>query len=123
MVRIIVTVVLVVLLTVLVAMNMSSRSDFNLYGIQFKDVPVIVVAALSFALGIVFSLFLYFLRFLRRRAKNSMDMRRKGLSEREKQLAGRESAHPGAAPTAGPGDTPADTDQRAAWRLFGRRKR
>ncbi len=92
MVRIIVTVVLVVLIAVLVWMNVPFKTTVSLFGAQYTDVPVVAVAALSFALGIVYSLFIFFTRYLRRRAKNSIDTRRRAISERERLVAEKEAA-------------------------------
>jgi uncharacterized integral membrane protein len=107
MVRIIVTVVLVALLAVLIAMNAGSRATLNFYGAEFKDVPVVLVAALAFVLGIVYSLFLYFSRYLRRKAKDKVDTRKKDVSERERLLAEKEAAGAGSA-------GPAGTEEQAA---------
>ena len=69
MVRIIVTAVLVVLLAVLVAFNLRFTTSVSIYGAQFEDVPVMVIALLSFALGVMYSLVLYTERYLSRRRK------------------------------------------------------
>lgn len=122
MVRIIVTIVLVVLLAVLIAMNMPFKAEVNLFGARFTDVPVVAVAALSFALGIVYSLFIYLTRFLRRRAKNSMDTKKRSISEREQMLAEKEASAPPAAPAAGAGG-PAGTGRPGGKGLFGGKKR
>jgi uncharacterized integral membrane protein len=119
MVRIIVTIVLVVLIAVLIAMNIPFKTELNLFGARFTDVPVVAVAALSFALGIVYSLFIYFTRFLRRRAKSSMDSKKKSISEREQKLAEKEASAPPAAPPAG-GGGPAGPGRQG---LFGRKQR
>ena len=127
MIRIIVTVVLVVLVAVLVAMNLNSAADVNLFGAQFEKVPVVAVAALSFALGIVYSLFIYFTRYLRRRAKNTIATKNRTLSEREKSLAEKEAgaeARPGQAgedPLRQPGSGGARQSPPAKGRFFGRK--
>ena len=89
--------------------------------------PVVAVAALSFALGIVYSLFIYFTRYLRRRAKNTLATKNRTLSEREKSLSEKEAgaaARPGQAgedPLRQPGTgDPRQSPPRKA-RFFGRR--
>jgi hypothetical protein len=85
--RIIVTVVLVVVLAILVSMNLGFTTSVNLFGYRFDGVSVVAVAALSFALGVVYSLFIYISRFLHRRASRGLANRDRALSEREKELA------------------------------------
>ena len=84
------------------------------------------MAALSFALGIVYSLFIYFTRYLRRRAKNTLATKNRTLSEREKSLSEKEAgaaARPGQAggspAAAGTGDARQSPPRKA--RFFGRR--
>jgi len=102
MIRIIVSVVLLVLLVVLVVMNVGFTTSVNLFGTRFENVPVIAVAALSFALGVVYSLFIYVGRFLHGRAKQRIATKTQGLAEREKALDARESSREAAAPGTGP---------------------
>jgi uncharacterized integral membrane protein len=91
MIRIVVSVVLLVLLVVLVVMNVGFTTSVNLFGTRFENVPVVAVAALSFALGVVYSLFIYVGRFLHGRAKQRIATKKQSLAEREKALDARES--------------------------------
>lgn len=102
MIRIIVSVVLLVLLVVLVVMNVGFTTSVNLFGTRFEAVPVVAVAALSFALGVVYSLFIYVGRFLHGRAKQRIATKKQSLAEREKALDARESEREAAAPGAEP---------------------
>jgi uncharacterized integral membrane protein len=88
--RIITTVITVVVLAVLVSMNLGFITSVNLFGRKFDDVPVVTVAALSFALGVVYSLLISFGILLHNRAKRGLDGRSRRLSEREKELAKRQ---------------------------------
>ncbi len=78
--RSIVTLALVVAFAVLVALNIGFTTSVNLFGSRLDDVPVISVAALSFAVGVVCTLIFSIGRSLRRRQV-------RGLAEREKTLA------------------------------------
>jgi uncharacterized membrane protein YdfJ with MMPL/SSD domain len=89
MARIIVTVILVVVLAVLVSMNLGFTTSVNIFGTRFDNVSVVAVAALSFAVGVVYSLFIYIGRFLHRRAKRGLATRDRDLAERERDLASR----------------------------------
>ena len=84
MARIIVSATLIVLLAVLVAFNIRYTTSVSIYGTELTGVPVLVVALLSFALGVVYSLFLYIGRYLGR-------ARRKGAEDRHRQIARREA--------------------------------
>jgi uncharacterized integral membrane protein len=89
--RIIVTVVLVVVFAVFVALNIGFTTSVNLFGSRFDDVPVVSVVALSFAAGVVCSLFIYIGRTLHRREKRGLADRDRVLAEREKTLARRQA--------------------------------
>ena len=91
MARIIVTVILVVVLAVLVSMNLGFTTSVNLFGTRFDSVSVVAVAALSFAVGVVYSLFIYIGRFLNRREKRGLANRDRTLTERERDLANRQA--------------------------------
>jgi H+/Cl- antiporter ClcA len=97
MIRIIITATLIVLLAVLVAFNLKFTTSISIYGAQFTDVPVMVIALLSFALGVMYSLFLYVGRYLNRRSRKGLEQRHLEVSRREQELSARGS----------PGDSPA----------------
>ncbi|OHD72811.1 MAG: hypothetical protein A2177_09095 [Spirochaetes bacterium RBG_13_68_11] len=90
--RIIVTVVLVVVFAVFVALNIGFTTSVNLFGRRFDNVPVVSVAALSFAVGVVCSLFIYIGRSLHRREKRGLADRDRDLTEREKAAAHRQAS-------------------------------
>jgi uncharacterized integral membrane protein len=100
MVRIIVSMLLLVLLAVLVSFNLGFTTSVSLFGAKFDQVPVMAVALLSFATGVLYSLFLYIGRFLHTRKREDLARRDKEISERERKLAERESEASQAAETA-----------------------
>ena len=70
--------------------------------------PVVAVAMLSFALGLVFSLFLYVGQHLHRASRDRWDRRHRDIEERERKLsAAQESAQESAAPQAAAPAAPA----------------
>jgi uncharacterized integral membrane protein len=91
MVRIIVSMLLLIVLAVLVSFNLGFTTSVSLFGARFDQVPVMAVALLSFATGVVYSLFLYIGRFLHTRKREDLARRDKEVSERERKLAERES--------------------------------
>ena len=94
MVRIIVTATLIVLLAVLVSFNLKFTTSISVVGAQFHDVPVIVVALLSFALGVVYSLFLYIGQYLHRRSKRNLERLSQDIAQRRQELSTREPVAP-----------------------------
>ena len=99
MVRIVISVLLLVVLAVLVSFNLGFTTSVNLFGTRFDQVPVMAVALLSFAAGVVFSFVLYIGRFLHTRKKENLARRHKEVGERERKLAERESEADSAAET------------------------
>jgi uncharacterized integral membrane protein len=87
--RIIVTVVLAVVFAVFVALNIGFTTSINLFGSRFDNVPLVSVTALSFAVGVLCSLFIYIGRSLHHRQKQGLAERDRDLTEREKALARR----------------------------------
>lgn len=100
MVRIIVSMLLLIVLAVLVSFNLGFTTSVSLFGARFVEVPVMAVALLSFAIGVLYSLFLYIGRFLHTRRREDLARRDKEITERERKLAERESEAGRAADTA-----------------------
>jgi uncharacterized integral membrane protein len=100
MVRIVVSVLLLVVLAVLVSFNVGFTTSVNLFGTQYDHVPVMAVALLSFATGVLFSFVLYVGRFLHAKKREGLARRDKAIAERERKLAERESETSHAAETA-----------------------
>jgi uncharacterized integral membrane protein len=108
MIRIIVSAVLLILLAVLLAFNAAFTTTASLFGARFDGVPTVALALVSFALGVVYSLFFYVSGYLRRRKRRGMDEKARALTEREREMAEREAAGSSTAEEA-PQST-ADTD-------------
>lgn len=114
MVRIIVSMLLLVVLAVLVSFNLGFTTSVSLFGARFDQVPVMAVALLSFATGVLYSLFLYIGRFLHTKKREHLARRDKEISERERKLAERESEAGRAVETAGGKETAAASDADSA---------
>jgi hypothetical protein len=106
--RIIATVILVVVLAILVSLNFGFSTSVNLFGKRFDTVSVVAVAALSFAAGVVYSLFIYFGMFLHRRAKQGLANRDRSLTERERKLTKRQTRADRAPDASSPPRSPRD---------------
>jgi len=85
--RLIVSVVLLVLLTVLIVLNLAPTARINLFGARIDAVPVVAVAMVSFALGVVYSLFLYIAAFFNRSSRERLARKHRDIAERERKLA------------------------------------
>jgi uncharacterized integral membrane protein len=118
--RIIATVITVVVLAVLVSMNLGFATSVNLFGRKFDNVSVVAVAALSFALGVVYSLFIGIGMLMHQRKKRALDGRDRRLTEREKELMKRQKDAEVAstASTKGNDVSPARQSWRAKFREF-----
>jgi uncharacterized integral membrane protein len=99
--RVIFSVVLLVLLTVLIVMNLGPTTPVNLFGAKFANIPVVAVAMLSFVLGVVYSLFLYVGQYIHRSSRERLAKRHRDVEERERKLA---AAQEQADQTPQPGD-------------------
>ncbi len=90
MVRLIVGVLILILIGVLFALNGNNTAPVNLFGYQMQDVPVIAVAIAGFVLGVLYSFILYFMRFLARRRRASLQGRDRAVRDRERTVQDRE---------------------------------
>jgi uncharacterized integral membrane protein len=90
MVRLIVGVLILILLGVLFALNGKNEANLNLFGYQMENVPIIAVAIAGFVLGVLYSFILYFMRFLARRRRASLQDRDRSVRDRERTVQDRE---------------------------------
>ena len=90
MVRLIVGVLILILLGVLFALNGKNEANLNLFGYQMENVPIIAVAIAGFVLGVLYSFILYFMRFLARRRRASLQGRDRSVRDRERTVQDRE---------------------------------
>ena len=92
MVRIVISVILLVLLAILVSLNFGYTTPINLFGMRIIDsIPVVAVSALSFAFGIVYSIFIYVSSIVRKKAKRELKAKGQNMKAREKKLNSREA--------------------------------
>jgi uncharacterized integral membrane protein len=83
MFRVIITIIILILFAVLIVLNVGNTSAFNLYGINFQNVPAIVVAILSFVAGVLYSFLFYVIHFLDRRRRERLKDRARKVRARE----------------------------------------
>jgi hypothetical protein len=121
MVRIIVSVVLLVALAILVSLNLGVTATINLFGAHVERVSVVAVALFSFAIGVVYSLFLYVAQFMHGRKRKALDAKDRDIKERERALTAREEEAKRVVEKHGTADAPgtlpeeAGGERRTAW--------
>ncbi len=115
MVRIVVSVVLLVALAILVSLNLGVTAAINLFGAHMEGVPVVAIALLSFAIGVVYSLFLYVAQFLHGRRRKALDAKDRDITERERALAAREEEAKRAEKPGAPPATEEEGERRTVW--------
>ncbi len=119
--RIIFTVILLLVLTVLIVMSLGPTTPVNLFGARFQNIPVVAVAMVSFALGLVYSLFLYIGQYVHRASRDRLARKHRDVEERERKLA---AAEPGTRESAVTGQEGPEQDAQqkrgsALGRFFG----
>jgi uncharacterized integral membrane protein len=90
--RIVTSAILIVALAVLILFNLAFTTSFSLFGARFEAVPTMAIALVSFAAGVVYSLFLSLARLLHVRRVKDVETRSKDLTRRERELADRTAA-------------------------------
>jgi uncharacterized integral membrane protein len=131
--RIIFSIVSLIAFAVIVVMNIGTNSSFNLFGWEFADVPVIVIAILSFVAGALYSFVYYLAGYFARSRKQKLAMQKEqlksqqqtmktkdaSLKEREKQMRSVESHGASAQPRLPSGDQSAIGSEPIAARSVG----
>jgi len=112
--RIIFSVALLLVLVVLIVMNLGPTTPINLFGARFQNVPVVAVAMLSFAVGLVYSLFLYIGQYLHRASRDRLAKRHRDVEERERKLASAQTDEKAATPFSTESPPPDDQKEHAS---------
>ncbi len=92
MVRLIVGIVVLLALGVLIILNVNYKSPLNLFGAQLSNVSVVVIAIVSFLLGIIYSFIVSVVNRIRKGRKNGRKRVRDDLNAKAVELEQREKA-------------------------------
>ncbi|MFP4114827.1 MAG: hypothetical protein ACLFUA_10710 [Spirochaetales bacterium] len=84
--RIVFSIVSLVVLTIIIVMNVGTISSFNLLGRRFEEVPIVVIAIVSFVAGAVYSFIYYISSYFARSRKEKLAMQKQRLKSQEKQM-------------------------------------
>lgn len=84
--RIIFSIISLVVLAVILVMNAGTTAAFNLFGRQFENVPVVVIAILSFVLGSIYSFVFYISSYFARVRREKLAMQKERLKSQEQSM-------------------------------------
>ena len=84
--RIIFSILSLIALAVIIVMNAGTIGSFNLFGWQFEEVPIIVIAIISFVLGAVYSFVFYITSYFARSRKEKLAMQKQRLKSQEETI-------------------------------------
>jgi len=90
MFRLIIGILFLVILAVLIVLNLGYDTSFNFYGWKFQDIPVMVIAILSFVLGVIYSFVNYVNNYLAKMSKNKIKKQGMFVRTRERELQKKE---------------------------------
>lgn len=86
MIRIVVNIGFLLILSWIIVLNIGFSTSFNLFGRVFENVSVVVIAFLSFILGIIYSFGYYVINRFRKSKADKMKKTKEDLRSREKEL-------------------------------------
>lgn len=90
MLRLIISIFFLVILAVLIALNLGHNTSFNFYGLKLQEIPVMVIAILSFVVGVLYSFVYYFSNYLAKMSKNRIKKKGMLVKTREMELEEKE---------------------------------
>lgn len=84
--RIIFSIVSLVVLSIVIVMNAGSTTAFNLLGWRVEEVPVVVIAIVSFVGGAIYSFVFYVSHYVARTRKEKLAMQKQRLKSQEQSI-------------------------------------
>lgn len=90
MARIIITVIFLIAIAVLIILNIGSNAPVNVFGWKVQEMPVSVVAIVSFVAGVVYSFIFYLVSYIERGRRERLERKKKRLKSQEAELKSRE---------------------------------
>ena len=84
MIRLIISILMLLVLTVFITMNVSYTTSINLFGYMIKQISTVAVILVSIAAGVVYSFFYYLLTYLQRPDGTRLNPRIKDQKPRQK---------------------------------------
>ncbi|MFW6313665.1 MAG: lipopolysaccharide assembly protein LapA domain-containing protein [Spirochaetota bacterium] len=84
--RIIFSILSLIALAVIIVMNAGTIGSFNVFGWEFEEVPIIVIAIISFVLGALYSFIFYITSYFARSRKEKLAMQKQRLKSQEETI-------------------------------------
>lgn len=91
MIRLVIHILLLAIVVVFVALNVSYTTSINLFGYMFADISTVAVTLVAFILGIIYSFFYYVLNYFNKSGKKKARERSKQTKDKEKELKEKEA--------------------------------
>lgn len=90
MARIIITVIFLLAIAILIILNIGANAAVNVFGWKVEEMPVSVVAIVSFVAGVLYSFIFYLMSYIERGRRERMDKKKQRLKSQEAELKSRE---------------------------------
>jgi len=90
--RIVFSIISLIVLAVIIVMNAGTTGAFNLFGYQFDEVPIIVIAIVSFVLGAIYSFIFYISSYLARTRREKLAMQKQRLKTQEQTIKSKDAS-------------------------------
>ncbi len=90
MIRLIISIIMLLVLTVFITMNVSYTTSINLFGYKFEQISTIAVILISIAAGVVYSFFYYLLTYLAKNRRNKIKSQDRKSKAKAKELKDKE---------------------------------
>jgi len=92
MVRLIFNIIFLIILAVFIALNMSYKTDINLFTMKMEEISVVAVVLLSIVAGVLYSFLFYMTSYFGKLRKEKMHKRFDSAKKKEKELKDREKS-------------------------------
>ncbi len=90
MIRLILSIIMLLVLTVFITMNVSYTTSINLFGYMIKEISTVAVILISIAAGVVYSFFYYLLTYLAKSRREKIKSQDKKSKAKAKELKDKE---------------------------------
>ena len=90
--RIIFSIISLIAFAVIVVMNIGTVTSFNLFGWQFAEVPVVVLAIVSFVVGALYSFVYYISHYFAKSRKEKLTVQKQQLKSQEQTIKSKDAS-------------------------------
>ena len=90
MIRLILNILMLVLLAVFIALNVSFETSINLFGFRYDNISTVAVIIISLVTGVLYSFVYYLLTYISKSEKSKIKNKHKQTKQKEKELKTKE---------------------------------